>query len=441
MDGHGKADEMTEGPGRNRTDRSQTERILQWDRLLSDAAAAGRSFAEIMETGRAFLPYPYAFLDTGMDYIYATRDFRRIDITGPDVPETDSSSSDRAAFSMQELLLDKRFHEAAKETSLFYYYLDEMERSLLCCNLFLSGKYYARMLLDLKNGQKKALPEEEALFLFFCRRIENLLSAHGLLQKQPSDIIHSYLLAVASGQEVPESLFQKAAEYAGFRETDTFCVIDISFFSEEGWNTQYEIMLPFISHTLEAKWEYSCVVPLKNDLIWLVDLNRSEANIKSRSFYQELAFFLREYICTAGISSRFTGFENVFYAIKQAAAALEIGKKIQPSFWYYLFDDYRLHYMLQKAGEEIPVRYLKPSPLLTLEEYDREKNAELCRTLRTYLRNSRNDSRTAEQLHIHRTTLYRRLERIHRLTGLRLDHPDTVLELLMIWAMAGYEQT
>ena len=414
---------------------NKTESILQWDRLLSDAAEKNRSFAEIMETGKQFLAYPYAFLDTNLEYVYSTKDFRKIAFSNPDSEETDLPSSDQPALSMQELLLNKRFHEAAKESSLFYYYAEDIERNILCCNIFLSGKFYARMLMSLKNGQEKVSPEEEALFLFFCRRIENLLSAHGLLQKQPNDIIHRYLLAVASGQEVPKSMFQKAAEEAGLKDTDTFCVIDISFFADEGWNTQYEIMLPYISHTLETKWEYSCVVPLKKDLIWLVDLNRSEANIKSRSFYQELAFFLREYICTAGISSRFTGFENVFYAVKQAAAALKIGKKVQPSFWYYLFDDYRLYYMLQKAGEEIPVQYLKPTSLVTLEEYDREKNAELCLTLRTYLRNSRNDSQTAEQLHIHRTTLYRRLERIHQLTGLRLDHADTVLELLMIWAM------
>lgn len=415
----------------------RTDAILQWDRLLSDAVDKNRSFAEIMETGKQFLSYPYAFLDTNLEYVYSTKDFRQITFSDPDPEKTDLPSSDEPAFSMQELLLNKQFHEAAKESSLFYYYAEDIERNILCCNIFLSGKFYARMLMSLKSGQNRVSPEEETLFLFFCRRIESMLSAHGLLQKQPNDIIHSYLLAVASGQEVPKSMFQQAAKEAGIKDTDTFCVIDISFFSDEGWDTQYEIMLPYISHTLEAKWEYSCVVPLKKDLIWLVDLDRSEANIKSRSFYQELAFFLREYICTAGVSSRFTGLENVFYAVKQAAAALKIGKKMQPSFWYFLFDDYRLYYMLQKAGEDIPVQYLKPAVIITLEEYDRGKNAELCLTLRTYLQNNQNDSRTAEQLHIHRTTLYRRLERINQLTGLRLDDPGTILELLMTWAMTG----
>jgi len=417
--------------------KSRPEKMLQWDRMIAEALADGRSFAEIMDTGKLFLQRPYAFVDTTMEYIYATGDYMRR-ASGTDSPDPDADDADQADYTVQELMLDKKFHEAAKETTLFYYSAKDAGKPVLCCNIFMNGKYYARMLLDIEDGKDRVSSEEEALFLFFCRRIENILaSVPGLLKKQQSDSLHSYLSALASGQEVPKGMLKKAAEDAGFKGTDNYCVIYLSFYSDEGWETQYETTLPYMSHMLEVKWKFSCAVPAGRNLVWLVDLEKSEANVKSRSFYQELAFFLREHICTAGVSSRFTDLDSTFHAVKQAQAALDLGRQVQPSFWYYLFDDYRLYYMLRKAGDDIPVQYLKPASLLTLEEYDGERNAELCKTLRTYLRNNRTDTRTAELLHVHRTTLFRRLEKIHQLTGLRLDDPDTVLELLIIWRMAG----
>ncbi len=410
-------------------------KILQWDRVLSDAVRENRTFAEIMDTGRAFLSCPYAFVDTSMEYLYATKEYIKEleDIMGN---EREKGSFELKDFVVQEMILDKKFHEAAKKTSLFYYHSTYSERVVLCCNLMLNGEYYARMMLSLPSGKKTVDPDEEALFLFFCRRVENMLaSVQGFLQKKQNDSVHSYLLALASGQEVPGAMFEKAAENAGLNISDTHCVIYLSFFSDEGWDAQYETTLPYLSYSLERKWKHSCAVPVKKNLVWLVDLDRSEADVKSRSFYQELAFFLRDHICKAGVSSRFSGFDSAFYAVRQAKTALDLGNRLQPALWYYLFDNYRLYYMLEKAGEEIPSRYLLPVSLQTLKEYDLEKNGELYKTLRTYLRNSQNDSRTAEELHIHRTTLYRRLEKIYQLTGLRLDHPDTVLELLMLFRM------
>ena len=426
---------MTDRAEKKNVSGSQPEKILQWDRILSDALAQNRSFSEIMDTGKMFLSHPYAFVDTNLEYIYATEDYmKRTD----DADQAFTDAEGHADYTVPELLLDQKFHEAARKTSLFYYYTKDSGRAVMCCNIFMNGKYYARMLMGLEPDQRTASPAEEALFLFFCRRIENILvSVPGLLQKRQSDSIHSYLSAIASGREIPREMFKRAAGGAGLNGSDNYCVIYISFYSDEGWETQYETTLPYLSYVLEVKWKYSCAVPVNRNLVWLVDLNKSEANVRSRSFYQELAFFLREHICTAGVSSRFSGFDNIFFAVKQAEAALDIGRQVQPSFWYYLFDDYRLQYLLKKAGDEIPVRNLMPAALITLQEYDREKNAELCLTLKAYLRNNQNDSRTAELLHIHRTTLYRRLERIYKLTGLRLDHPDTVLEMLMLWRMEG----
>lgn len=65
-------------------------------------------------------------------------------------------------------------------------------------------------------------------------------------------------------------------------------------------------------------------------------------------------------------------------------------------------------------------------PLLS---YDRERRTDLVRTLRTYLRETSNHTRTAQALCIHPNTLYRRLDRITELLGEDWRQHDRSLEI------------
>ena len=65
----------------------------------------------------------------------------------------------------------------------------------------------------------------------------------------------------------------------------------------------------------------------------------------------------------------------------------------------------------------------------TLLAYDAERQADLVHTLGTYLDHSGNYDDTAAALHIHRSTLRYRLQRIRELSGHDLAHADTRLNL------------
>ena len=70
---------------------------------------------------------------------------------------------------------------------------------------------------------------------------------------------------------------------------------------------------------------------------------------------------------------------------------------------------------------------LLPAPLLALMQADAAGS--LTQTLAAYLDNAGNSPRTAQALHIHRTSLYYRLGRIRELTGVDLDDGQTRLSL------------
>ncbi len=64
-------------------------------------------------------------------------------------------------------------------------------------------------------------------------------------------------------------------------------------------------------------------------------------------------------------------------------------------------------------------------------EYDREKNTQYFPTLRAFLLNERDISRTSKAMIIHRTTLVYRLKKIQSMTSINLDDPEERLYLLL----------
>ena len=65
------------------------------------------------------------------------------------------------------------------------------------------------------------------------------------------------------------------------------------------------------------------------------------------------------------------------------------------------------------------------SPILCqLEEYDEQNNAQLKSTLDIYLQTGRSIQRTTEKMHIHRSTLYSRLEKIQDLVNINFEDDE-----------------
>ena len=85
------------------------------------------------------------------------------------------------------------------------------------------------------------------------------------------------------------------------------------------------------------------------------------------------------------------------------------------------------------------VRYYKElvKPLRT---YDQEHFGDLTKTLATYLNNSRNATRTADALFIHRNSLRYRLQRIKMLVSLDPDDSGEGLALQIALLLSGEDE-
>ena len=72
-----------------------------------------------------------------------------------------------------------------------------------------------------------------------------------------------------------------------------------------------------------------------------------------------------------------------------------------------------------------------PEPLIRLIRYERKKDNQYLKILKTYLACNFNISETAKQLYMHRNTLLYKLERIREILGDTLDRYDARLLLML----------
>lgn len=124
----------------------------------------------------------------------------------------------------------------------------------------------------------------------------------------------------------------------------------------------------------------------------------------------------------AGLSNAFTSLSVIQDYLCQAAYALHQEKETHTVLQF--FHHYTLDYMLENCVGEQSLDGLLTRGLKMLIEHDRQKGSEYLHTLDVYLQHEQSISRTADALYIHRSSLLKRLDKIFRILGSRLDTPE-----------------
>lgn len=151
----------------------------------------------------------------------------------------------------------------------------------------------------------------------------------------------------------------------------------------------------------------------------------SRTDFQGSEFCQILTPYLQDMNFRAGMSMPFDDlFRSQSYYL-QAKTALRLGLEAHPEQFFFSFQDYALTYMLQHSSGEFEPEVIFPPGLLQLYEY--KGGADYWETLKRYLDNECNASRTASEMFLHRSTLLPRLEKIK--TFVNLDTAEQRLYL------------
>ena len=123
------------------------------------------------------------------------------------------------------------------------------------------------------------------------------------------------------------------------------------------------------------------------------------------------------------------GIGGVRTSFREAEQAIAMGSRLYGGGRVTAFGDLGLHRLLFAMQGHAELREFYWDQVKPLVEYDRRTGAGLMRTLEAFFRCHGSPTEIAGLLHLHRNTVLYRLRRIEDVGGLRLDDPETRLNL------------
>lgn len=150
---------------------------------------------------------------------------------------------------------------------------------------------------------------------------------------------------------------------------------------------------------------------------------------------QSLCSILKENNCYGASSIPFTQLDQLFTAYQQVLTAAEHSPQ-QPGMLYRC-QDAAMRMITNIVDKAISTALIHPA-LAALKAHDLAHKTDYCQTLFCFLKNERRHQQTAEELFIHRNTLFLRLEKIQELWPLDLSDAEERFYLLFSFYQDRY---
>lgn len=180
----------------------------------------------------------------------------------------------------------------------------------------------------------------------------------------------------------------------------------------------------------------NCYTIFKKQILLLFNL--TQAKTTREHIISLCPPLLRDNLLKAGISTEFHDFKDLYYYYLQTESALELGRKNNPSFWYYRFEDYSLRYLIEKCSTKQVSTALIPDGLKKLIHYDKQKGTDYTQLLRIHLENNMNIAETVRKTFLHRNTVLYRMNRIQEISQLDLNDYETRLYLQISYKILDF---
>ena len=171
----------------------------------------------------------------------------------------------------------------------------------------------------------------------------------------------------------------------------------------------------------------------QNQLVILCNLDVMD----QEDFTQNLCAIMKENHCCGASSITFTQLDQLVTFYQQALTAVEHSPQTVGTL--YRCQDTAMRTITNIVNKSISTALIHPA-LAAIKAHDLAHKTEYCRTLHCFLKNERRHQQTADELFIHRNTLFLRLERILDLWPINLDDPEERFYLLFSFYQDQYSE-
>lgn len=387
-----------------------------WSDGLRDQIIAGCTLQELADASQDVIADPFFIQDTTYRISAFSTKFAAgsLDDDWDDIVNSHSMRIDRIA-GINSLILPMM-----KTLEPFVFQKGYFPYRSICQNLFLYKKH-AGWLVILEHY--KAITEgRQHLCDTFVHIIEFWLEQND--DKRVRQASNGLFLDLLDGREVNRDILARTLETLEWRINDEYCMIKIVSLDKSSSE------LIYLAEAIERTLYGCCTISVGLSLLVIANLRLRNID----DIIKELIVWMKKSGSCCGVSNSFSDIMQLRRYDEQAAIAVTYGLK-HPGQASRL-RDHSLEYAINVLKKENVGTILHTS-LELLKRYDTDHGTEFYNTLRVYLLNERNQIKTAEDLYLHRNSLYYRINRIIEITGLDLEDPDTRLHVLMSYRITN----
>lgn len=256
--------------------------------------------------------------------------------------------------------------------------------------------------------------------LFF----QNLDMYFTITQKydKTTSYMYEYLLsALIRDYQKPDSKWlSDRLQYVKLPKHGVFALIKFDFYRDKKYNgyacSLLQKYFPTLNIFLHEDEVYMLVAMNEGTLFYQTKENLR--NIISQTEKQ----FGTSHHWQCYISNPFLSLPDIYYAHRQCNELQEIvSARSSRSNREYFYEDYTIHHAFYHLEKQYDLHFLIWPLFLEIKKYDREHHTSFIDTLKQYLDNDCNLTRTAKAMHMHRNSVENRLKKIEILFHIDLS--------------------
>lgn len=380
----------------------------EWENQLREEVMRGRSLQRILKLSADFIGNPLLVMSL---------DFNLLGESGIEVMPEKSRLFHKDGIDMEymnALMQSSEYQKMqdSRETVLFPAYISGVRS--LNRNLFPEGKNVCRVVMHEWNrkfteGDKcllDTLADYLEIFLTYSESLGGEDPLAGIFKKILSDRTADYM-----------EMSKKLSAYGWSSQHTYLCLIlQLTYLNQKNLSTNA------ICYYIKQQFPQSVSFLFEGEIVTFFNMTLLEKD--AEDIGSVLTYFIRDSYLKAGYSRCVKGHMYFRRQFIQARTALDVGSRNKPYVWIHHFDQIALTYIMEQVTRRLPASMICHENLLKLKEADEENQSEYMKTLRTYLDENLNATRTAEALFIHRSTLLYRLDKIKEILQYELDDPD-----------------
>ncbi|MCD8145637.1 MAG: helix-turn-helix domain-containing protein [Oscillospiraceae bacterium] len=263
-----------------------------------------------------------------------------------------------------------------------------------------------------------------------CLRMEKQLS----YVEYPDNLLHFFLADLMQGVMTDEEQIQDQCRRLHWNQKMPYQLLSIRPVKEA--ERRSFLLLRRRAEELQTRFPEATVFQYGDRVKMLVHIYNQTA--RDELMQSELTEELAQLGLVAGVSQAAYRLVSMARRNTQAEKALELGEQLHSRETLLFYKKYSIYHCLEICAKELNLLQCCHPAVTLLERYDRENGTELLETLHAYLISNQGAAKAAADLHIHRNTLTKRLEKIYDLCVIDLEDSETVFHLQYSYHILEY---